>query len=127
MDQHGDTPARASLVAERTAELRHTEACLEEAQRLSHTGTIDLTLFQALARRLADALTERKRAEALVEDLAGRLIAAQEEERRRIGRELHDHISQRLAVLAIFADRLRANESLPTPVLSALDDIYREA
>ena len=44
-------------------------------------------------------ITERKRAEQALEELAGRLIHAQEEERSRIGRELHDHISQTLGVL----------------------------
>ena len=39
--------------------------------------------------------------------LAGRLIYAQEEERRRLARELHDDLSQRLAVLAIDVENLR--------------------
>jgi PAS domain S-box-containing protein len=55
-------------------------------------------------------ITERKRAEKELQNLAGRLINTQEEERSRIGRELHDHISQRLGVVAIRLDQLR-NES----------------
>lgn len=39
--------------------------------------------------------------------LAGRLIQAQEEERRRLGRELHDDVSQRLANLVVEARLLR--------------------
>jgi signal transduction histidine kinase len=42
-------------------------------------------------------------------EIAGRLIAAQEEERRRIARELHDDISQRLALLAIEIEQLAAD------------------
>ena len=38
--------------------------------------------------------------------LAGRLISVQEDERRRLAREIHDAISQRLAVLAIEAGKL---------------------
>jgi PAS domain S-box-containing protein len=38
--------------------------------------------------------------------LGGRLIEAQEEERARIGRELHDNVSQRLALLSIDIDKL---------------------
>jgi PAS domain S-box-containing protein len=38
--------------------------------------------------------------------LAGRLLAAQEEERRRLARELHDDLTQRLAGLAIEAGRI---------------------
>ncbi len=59
-----------------------------------------------LAGTLQD-ITERKNAESVLQDLAGRLIRAQEEERSRIGRELHDHVSQRLGVVAIRLDELR--------------------
>jgi PAS domain S-box-containing protein len=38
--------------------------------------------------------------------LAGRLLSVQEEERRRLARELHDDLTQRLAVLAIDAGKL---------------------
>lgn len=55
--------------------------------------------------RLREAL---RHAEAGVSDLAGRLIHAQEDERRRIGRELHDHVGQRLALFAIALDQLRS-------------------
>ncbi len=45
--------------------------------------------------------TERRRTEEALRDLGGRLISAQEEERSRIARELHDDLSQRLALLSI--------------------------
>ena len=52
-------------------------------------------------------LTERKRAERALQQsqkelraLAGRLINAEEQERKRISRELHDDLSQKLALLA---------------------------
>jgi PAS domain S-box-containing protein len=51
-------------------------------------------------------VSERKRAEEALKDLGGRLIAAQEEERRRVARELHDDFSQRLAVLSIELEQL---------------------
>ena len=41
-----------------------------------------------------------------LEALAGRLISAQEDERRRVGRELHDDLVQRLAAAAIEVGRL---------------------
>jgi len=43
---------------------------------------------------------------ARIEYLAGRLIVAQEDERKRIARELHDDFNQQLAALAIGLDRL---------------------
>ena len=45
-------------------------------------------------------------AEAALRDLGGRLIRAQEEERSRIARELHDDLSQRLALLSIELEQL---------------------
>jgi PAS domain S-box-containing protein len=46
-------------------------------------------------------ITERKTSEESLQNLSGRLICAQEEERARIARELHDDFSQRLALLGI--------------------------
>jgi PAS domain S-box-containing protein len=46
-------------------------------------------------------ITERKTSEQSLHALTGRLISAQEEERARIARELHDDFSQRLALLGI--------------------------
>src|SRR4029079_17629839 len=46
-------------------------------------------------------VTDSKRAVALNRALAGRLIASQEVERQRIARELHDDVSQKLALLNI--------------------------
>jgi signal transduction histidine kinase len=51
-------------------------------------------------------VSERKRAEEALKDLGGRLIAAQEEERRRVARELHDDFNQRLAVLSLELEQL---------------------
>ena len=45
-------------------------------------------------------VTEQKVAEEALAGLSGRLIEAQEEERKRIARDLHDDYNQRLAVLA---------------------------
>ena len=49
----------------------------------------------------------RRRAELAIRDLSGRLLSAQEEERRRIARELHDNVSQQMALLAIGIEEWR--------------------
>ena len=60
-------------------------------------------------------VSERKRAEQALKDLGGRLIAAQEEERRRVARELHDDFNQRLALLSLELEQLgqRIQGSVP--------------
>ncbi len=56
-------------------------------------------------------ITERKRIEATLQDLSARLIHAQEEERRRIARELHDDFSQRLALVTLDIEQLARERS----------------
>lgn len=62
--------------------------------------------FDARGRRLrivgmAADVTERKHAEEILSSVSRRLIEAQEQERARIARELHDDLSQRMALLQI--------------------------
>ena len=70
-----------------------------------------------LGYRGVDIITERKRAEEALQtalrkgkesyrNLAGQLLTAQEAERKRLARELHDDLSQRLAGLAMEAEML---------------------
>jgi signal transduction histidine kinase len=49
----------------------------------------------------ANDVTDQKLAHENLESISGRLIEAQEKERSRIARELHDDISQRLALLSL--------------------------
>ena len=51
-------------------------------------------------------VSERRRAQDRLRDVSGRLIAAHEEERRRVARELHDDVSQRLALLSVELEHL---------------------
>jgi signal transduction histidine kinase/ABC-type uncharacterized transport system substrate-binding protein len=65
------------------------------------------------SRRLRLAHVERRTAEDAAHELSGQLIHAQEEERSRLARELHDDVTQRLALLAIEAGREERNLSTP--------------
>ncbi len=73
-------------------------------------------------------VTERKRAEEELRDLSRRLIRAHEEERALLARELHDDITQRLAVLAIDAGRAElaaADEAVAGTMRSMRETLVR--
>jgi len=53
-------------------------------------------------------VTQRKLAEDALSSVSRRLIQAQEQERSRIGRELHDDVNQRLALLAIELEQVQS-------------------
>ena len=60
-------------------------------------------------------ITTHKQAEEALSGITGKLIEAQEQERARIARELHDDINQRLALLAIELEQVQqqAPDSVP--------------
>ncbi len=57
--------------------------------------------------KIARDITERKQTEDTLADVSRKLVNIQEEERRRIARDLHDDISQRLAMLAVEIEQLK--------------------
>jgi signal transduction histidine kinase len=91
-------------------------------QRLRLVGEI---FTNALARKRADEAL-RAREESLrqtrerLRKLAARLLNAQEEERRRIAREMHDDWTQRLAVLSIDIAKLEKHLGAPEKALPLL-------
>jgi signal transduction histidine kinase len=60
---------------------------------------------------LAEDISSRKQMELVLSDVARRLVEAQEKERARIARDLHDDINQRLALLSMEVSQLEANPS----------------
>ena len=72
-------------------------------------------------------ITERKLAEAALANVSRKLIEAQEHERTRIGRELHDDIGQRLAMLAIGLEQLQQESpALPAEVRSQMGELKKQ-
>ena len=66
-------------------------------------------------------ITDRKQAEEKIHRLSHELIRAQENERQRISRELHDRVAQELSTAKIVADQI-----LRTQTETALPDVRRE-
>ena len=64
-------------------------------------------------------ITQRKQADEKLRDLSGRLIRAQEEERTRIARELHDDLNQQLALLALEIEQLKQIPPRETEMFSS--------
>jgi PAS domain S-box-containing protein len=73
-------------------------------------------------------ITERKRAEDALSNARVKLIEAQEQERTRIARELHDDIGQRLALLTIELNQLRMNSTgLPAEVRDSMEQLEKHS
>jgi PAS domain S-box-containing protein len=68
-------------------------------------------------------VTERKAAEQERLDLSGRLIVAQEQERKRLAQEIHDDFCQRFAVLSVKLQALARSEPERDP---SVDELIRE-
>ncbi len=72
-------------------------------------------------------ITERRLAEEALSTVSQKLIEAHEEERARIARELHDDISQRLAVVRLRLCNLsRSPRDSATSVEQELGEVYRQ-
>jgi signal transduction histidine kinase len=85
---------------------------------LAQTTLIVALLVQLARRRRAEDAVRNKQVELRtsydrIRDLGGRLLSAQESERSRIARELHDDIGQQVALLSIDLEMLRASATSP--------------
>ena len=71
-------------------------------------------------------ITERKLAEVALASVSRRLIDAQEQERSRIARELHDDIGQRLAILAIKLAQLQQSSPNSSELTSRIGELQKQ-
>ena len=94
------TVVGVSCVVQDITKRRQAEEALREAHEQLEARVQDRTEDLRAAN---EALMLKEKS---LRALTGKLIAAQEDERRRIGRELHDDLSQNLAAMAIDAGRL---------------------
>ena len=72
---------------------------------IASRGRVEFSEGRPVLRRGASLdITARRQAEEAAQSLSGRLIHAQEAERKRLARELHDDLNQSLALLAVELD-----------------------
>jgi len=71
-------------------------------------------------------ITERRATEEALRGVSGRLLQAQEDERRRIARELHDGIGQRVAMVAIGIQQLSADNKLASARRNLISQLGQE-
>lgn len=114
--------ARSGLLSQLTVPLKVTGAVVGGIGFASLRAKVNWP--EELIRRLrlvGDIFTNalaRKRAEEALRTLAARLLTAQEEERRRVAREMHDDWTQRLAVMGLDLARLEQHITDPGEALA---------
>ena len=98
-------------------------------KRLTQSGVARFNQEHSCARYIGSCLdiTDRKLAEAALANVNHRIIEAQEQERTRIARELHDDIGQRLALLAINLAELEQNGANLSEIRSRIRELKNHA
>jgi signal transduction histidine kinase len=95
-----------------------------DARILQRIRLISEVIGNALAHLRADAALAASRNE--TRQLAGRLLTAQEEERKRLAREMHDDVSQRLAANAIQVGQIEQQLTVANPARPALASVREQ-
>ena len=111
----------AALIKERE---KSQELALQEEQQLE----MALDSEQRASRALSDSQEKLHQSHHQIRKLLGRLIDVQEAERRRISRELHDDLNQKIAALSLSISQLKRKVPLQDEELvSELDQLRKTA
>jgi signal transduction histidine kinase len=87
--------------------LRFAMFDVTEQERLGREREAALAQLEERAEQLRREVADREFAEQRVKRLVGRLVTVQEEERRRLARNLHDHLGQQLTALRFSISALK--------------------
>lgn len=93
----------AALSLQRWRREKTLERAFSDMERRVRTRTDELTRANS---SLQTEIADRKQKEELLRQLSGHLMSAQDQERRRIARELHDNSGQTLAAIAVNLSRI---------------------
>lgn len=108
---------------------RQAEEQLRERRELLEAEVAERTdRLQRANTALGNEVEQRRLAEAQVRELLGQLVGIEEEERRRVSRELHDAVGQHLTALTIGLQVLASQAALPSslrPELARLQAVAR--
>jgi signal transduction histidine kinase len=110
----------AALIKERE---RAQEVASQKEERLEHA----LDLAQQASQALSDSQQKLHNSHNQIRKLLGRLIDVQESERRRISRELHDDLNQKIATLSVSISRLKRKIPMQEGELITELDLLRES
>jgi signal transduction histidine kinase len=103
----------ASRLASEALERSRAQEELRRAHAELERRVLERTTDLAAANTLLETENrERRRAEAQIKSLFQRLVAVQEEERRRIARDIHDQLGQQMTALRRSLDAVRMREAV---------------
>lgn len=141
---YGDTwiayvhPDDLKIVRDTLSQVLKTRMPFSQEYRLRRSDGVYRWMFDIASPRLnsdgtfagfigsAVDTTDQKLAQQALEKMSGQLIEAQEKERSRIGRELHDDICQQLALLSLKIDQVDSDSNgAPANSKRTLDEISK--
>ena len=97
-----------------------------------HTEGVPYPIVRGIAHDVTEKIraeqhyiSERRNAEEKLRQLSSHLVQAQDDERARVARELHDDVNQRLAVLAMQLLELKRSSSTSEPHIKKIDALSK--
>jgi two-component system CheB/CheR fusion protein len=111
-------------VARDLTDRKRWEDALEDARAALESRVDQRTAELAAANDALDAkLRERRQAEDQIRGLIRRLLTVQEDERRRVSRDLHDHLGQQVAGLGLKIEGLHGISQGNPALRAAIEDV----
>lgn len=115
--------AEVVLALDVTERKRNEEALREAHDQLERRVRERTSELAQINESLESEIRERRQAQEARRQLLDQLVTAQEDERGRISRELHDQMGQHLTAIMLLIDALKRTPNCETPITSTLDQL----